>query len=143
MLDPVPAYKRGLNFNAGNYLVSNVNVYLSNEVSVGMWIYVITAGHVFEKVSTLRMTSAGVVTATIESPSQMTTTRSAPSGAFSGWTYLSFAISYSSGSTSLTVYKNHAAGGIVSATNYLYRDTADVIYIGKSSTNADFVGFIY
>ena len=48
-VDPTPAYLRGLYFNAGQYLVSNTNLYLAHKVSVGMWIYVITAGDVFEK----------------------------------------------------------------------------------------------
>ncbi|CAG9314446.1 unnamed protein product [Blepharisma stoltei] len=144
-LDPIPAYKRGLYFAGGQYLVSNTNIYLSNNVSVGVWIYVITAGDILQKQARLSFSSAGVLTATLENPSQTTAIVSTTAlSAFSGWTYLSFTIIYTSGSTTITAYKDGAAGTTLSSAAYLYRDAAsDFLYLGKSSSSSTFAGFIY
>ncbi|CAG9329647.1 unnamed protein product [Blepharisma stoltei] len=143
-LDPIPAYKRGLYFTGGQYLVSNTNIYLSNSVSMGLWVYVVTAGDILQKQSRLSLSSAGVVKATLESTSQSTISASTASLSFSGWIYLSFTIAYTSGATTITAYKNGSAGTPVSNTAYLFRDlSSDILYLGKSSTSSSFVGFIY
>ncbi|CAG9335911.1 unnamed protein product [Blepharisma stoltei] len=141
-LDPVPAYKRGLYFSGGQYLITNTNILLSNNVSMGLWIYVITSGDILQKSPGITFSSSGVLTVTLENQSLTTSSLSTTAlTAFSGWTYVSFSISFLNGDTSIATYLNGAAGNTASSATNIYRDTSNALYIGKS-TNSYFTGFV-
>ncbi|CAG9335141.1 unnamed protein product [Blepharisma stoltei] len=144
-IDPVPAYKRGLYFDGSMYLLSSTSVYLSHSFYMGLWIYVITYGDLLQKQTRLTVSSAGTITAIVESTAQVASTQTlTPSSTFTGWAYVSFCVWYSSNATPISLYINGAAAGSITISGNIFRDQASTsLQLGKSSSSTGFVGFIY
>lgn len=142
--DPIPMKNRGLYFSSGKYLESNVNVYLNYKFTIGFWGYVESSGDMFEKQTRIQLHSNGVLTVKLEKPNETTQTVATSPVSSTGWTYYSFTVSYSPGSTSITVYLNNFPGISVSTDNHIFRDIiSQTLIIGKSTSLSSFSGFIY
>lgn len=124
--------------------MSDTSLYLNHQFSVGMWIYVMTAGDILEKLARFKLASNGIGTIVFESPLEVESTVTNTGLTFTGWRYLSFTISYSSGSTTMTAYSNNSPGTALTTLKSIFRDlSSNLLYVGKSTGSSSFVGYIY
>ncbi|CAG9335952.1 unnamed protein product [Blepharisma stoltei] len=144
-VDPIPAKKRGLYFNGSQYLISNVNIYLSHSFSMGFWTYVISSGDILTN-SRIAVDSSGSIKIPLESPSEITSMQTILGSSFTTWKYLSFTCSFTSSTaaiTTVTIYLNNVSGTSSTFNALIYRDLANQkITLGGSSTSY-FTGFMY
>ncbi|CAG9326437.1 unnamed protein product [Blepharisma stoltei] len=141
--DPIPALNRGLYFSSGSYLETNTDIYLFNSASMGIWVYTIISGDLIYKQNRLTLKSNGSLIVTLEDPTEVTTAYTTSALTMTGWNYLSFTISYSSISSTVSVYLNNILKNTANYPTLLFRDVVSkTIIIGKSTTTL-FKGFVY
>lgn len=96
-----------------------------------------------EKTPSLTISSDGILTLRLESPTGAFHTVSTSSRTISGWSYISVSVLYHLADTSIKVYVNNAAGSTATFEDYLFRDAVSQnLILGKSSSSS-FTGFLY
>ncbi|CAG9312399.1 unnamed protein product [Blepharisma stoltei] len=111
ILDPIPAKNRGLYFSGGSYIQTTSTVYISLNFSIGIWVWILSgSGDILTNSYgyKIALSSSGAMTIILESNTEsvITVTTPALNPSNSAWVYISFIISFSSSTSSASIYNN-------------------------------------